>query len=93
MVAISLIFPQTAFDWEVYKEKITTSEDTVCTPPFPSSDLPTLFDPKILADIHGCKVVVPISLKALDWGIYKEKVTTSEDMVCTVRPCCVPCAL
>ena len=44
VVAISLIFPEKAFDWELYKEKITTSEDTVLPSLFPASDLPTRFE-------------------------------------------------
>ena len=33
VVAISLLFPGTGpFDWELYKERITTSEDTVSHP-------------------------------------------------------------
>ncbi len=44
VVAISLIFPSKLFDWEVYKEKITTSEDTVRNSPSPPAHMPVLLE-------------------------------------------------
>ena len=69
VVAISLIFPQAAFDWEVYKEKITTSEDTVRTSLLSHLDCLPFSIQGNQADVHGCKVVVAINLKALEWEI------------------------